>query len=148
MIVRANTKTDFPGLLKMARALWPEAVGLKRELGDRRFRYFVAEDKGGLVGFIVLTVRRDYVEGSTTSPVGYVEGLYVEEGWRGKDVGRELVKAAEKWCAEKGLKELGSDVEHGNKASQKFHSKVGFVKGDLIVPYLKKIKVRRNRRTS
>ena len=144
MIIRSASKSEFAAIVKMARTLWPDArpSELKKELSSKKFTYYVAEDNKELAGFIALAVRRDYVEGSTTSPVGYVEGLYVDKKCRKKGVGRELVNAAEKWCLKNGLHELGSDVEFQNKVSQKFHSSVGFKKGDMIVPYIKKVRPR------
>ncbi len=104
------------------------------------YTFYIAEDNDKLIGFILLSTRRDYVPGSTSFPVGYIEGLYVEKQWRKKGVGRQLVKAAEQWCVKKGLKELGSDVKPGNKKSQQFHSRVGFKKEELVVPYIKKVR--------
>ena len=35
------------------------------------------------IGFAQCTLRNDYVEGSSSSPVGYLEGIYVKDEYRG-----------------------------------------------------------------
>lgn len=139
MIVRKARKSDLRAVMKMARKMWPDV-----KTSDLRpdYLFYIAEEDERLIGFILLNIRRDYVAGSTTWPVGYIEGLYVEKEWRKKGVGRQLVQAAEEWCAGKGFKELGSDVDLHNKISQQFHSRAGFKKGKLIVPYIKKVRPR------
>jgi len=103
------------------------------------YTFYVAEVDDQFIGFILLSIRRDYVPGSTTFPVGYIEGIYVEKPWRKKNVARELVMVAEEWCRKKGFKELGSDVKPGNKVSQVFHLRVGFKKEEIVLPYIKTV---------
>jgi aminoglycoside 6'-N-acetyltransferase I len=136
MTIRKARKSESGKVIKLARKLWPDVKASDMRPG---YTFYIAEVNGSFIGFILLNVRKDYVEGSTSFPVGYIEGIYVEKSWRKKNVGRELVKAAEEWCVQKGLKELGSDVDLRNHKSQKFHSSVGFKKGDIMVPYIKTI---------
>ncbi|HPF17205.1 MAG TPA: hypothetical protein P5107_09695 [Thermotogota bacterium] len=37
---------------------------------------FISREQDDVTGFIHLTLRTDYVEGSNSSPVGYIEGIY------------------------------------------------------------------------
>lgn len=69
---------------------------------------------------------RDYVDGCDTSPVGYIEGIYVEEGERGKGMGRQMIEAGLRWIADQGCTEVGSDALIDNQASIDFHQRVGF----------------------
>ncbi len=39
-------------------------------------------DEGDACGFAQCQLRRDYVEGTSSSPVGYLEGIYVDEARR------------------------------------------------------------------
>ena len=41
---------------------------------------------------------RDWAEGCTTEPVGYIEGWYVQPIYRRSGVGRQLIEAAEHWA--------------------------------------------------
>ena len=138
MVIRKAKKADLLSLSRMTRKMWPDAK--TSEIFVPKHHFYVAEQAGKLIAFIMLNARQDYVPGSSRSPVGYIEGIFVEKNWRKKNVGRLLVKAAEEWCREKGLNELGSDVKPGNKISQKFHSRVGFTREELVVPYIKKVR--------
>ena len=51
-------------------------------------------------------LRRDYVEGTHTSPVGYLEGVFVQEEYRGRGVATALLRACEAWAGEKGCAEF------------------------------------------
>jgi aminoglycoside 6'-N-acetyltransferase I len=57
---------------------------------------FVAEDRVP-VGFLELGLR-NCAEGCRTSPVAYVEGLYVAADYRRRKIGRSLIRAAEDWA--------------------------------------------------
>ena len=139
MLIRKSKKPDFAAVMKLARKMWPDI-----KPGDLRPRYcfYIAEEDKRIVGFVLLNIRHDYVPGSTTFPVGYVEGIYVEPKWRKAGVGRMLIEAAEQWTIDKGMSELGSDVKPRNRKSQRFHTKVGFRKEELVVPYIKKVRPR------
>ncbi len=64
-----------------------------------RFAQFLARDAAGnAAGFVEASVRRDYVNGTQSPPVGFLEGLYVAPASRGRGVARALVQAAESWA--------------------------------------------------
>ncbi len=42
-----------------------------------RMAYVAVADDGQMLGFAEATLRRDYVEGCNTSPVAFLEGIYV-----------------------------------------------------------------------
>ena len=54
------------------------------------------------VGFAQCQLRNDYVEGTDTSPVGYLEGIFVKEDYRNKGYARELLAECEAWAKERG----------------------------------------------
>lgn len=140
------SEDNFNEWLLMGIALWPhyKKNKLKKifrsELKSDKNKHFLMQNKDGeYMGFINLSLRSDYVQGASTSPVGYVEGIYVKPRYRKQGVAKELVKQAEKWAKKQGCKELGSDTELSNTDSQKFHKKLGFKKADVIVHYIRKI---------
>ena len=53
------------------------------------------------VGFAQCGLRRDYVEGTESSPVGYLEGIFVKESYRSKGCAKELLLACESWAKKK-----------------------------------------------
>ena len=54
------------------------------------------------IGFAQCGLRNDYVEGTSSSPVGYLEGVFVKENYRNRGYGKELVFACEKWAKDMG----------------------------------------------
>lgn len=54
---------------------------------------FLAFEECRAVGFAQVQLRRDYVEGTTSSPVGYLEGIYVEETYRRRGIASRLTAA-------------------------------------------------------
>ncbi|TMU56432.1 aminoglycoside 6'-N-acetyltransferase [Flagellimonas algicola] len=114
--------------------------GLKSILKKSSQQTFMAKDDGISVGFISTSLRVDYVEGSTTSPVGYIDMIYVKNAHRKHGLARQLFEQAEAWARRKGCTEMGSDTWLWNTDAQQFHEKIGFRKEDVLVHYIKTIK--------
>jgi len=91
------------------------------------------------VGFAQCQLRYDYVEGTETSPVGYLEGIFLEEEYRGKGYAKELLSECQKWAKEKGCLEFASDCELDNATSFKFHIAMGFEEANRIICFTKKL---------
>ena len=100
---------------------------------------FLYMEQGKAVGFVQCQLRRDYVEGTETSPVGYLEGIYVREGARRQGIARSLLSTCENWAKAQGCTEFASDCELDNTDSQRFHRAVGFEEANRIVAYVKKL---------
>ena len=66
------------------------------------------------VGFAECQLRYDYVEGTDSSPVGYLEGIFVKEEFRHRGFAKEILAECEKWTKEKGCTEFASDCELDN----------------------------------
>ena len=95
----------------------------------------VAED--GPVGFAQCQLRRDYVEGTQSSPVGYLEGIFVLPAYRNQGRAWALLAACERWAGEKGCTEFASDCELDNSGSLAFHLKMGFAEANRIICFHK-----------
>lgn len=91
------------------------------------------------VGFAQCQLRRDYVEGTDTSPVGYLEGIFVLPQYRNRGVAAELLACCEAWAKEKNCTEFASDCELENVDSLKFHLAMGFEEANRIICFKKKI---------
>ena len=72
------------------------------------------------IAFAHCQLRHDYVEGTESSPVGYLEGIFVEEAYRRKGFAADLLAECERWAREKGCSEFASDCELDNEESLKF----------------------------
>ena len=144
MIKRAKVE-DAEILAGLAIQMWTEHE--PEEMADE-FRKLVmneeavcfikyADDKP--VGFAQCQLRHDYVEGTESSPVGYLEGILVSEGYRKKGYATQLLSECEKWAKEKGCSEFASDCELDNEDSLKFHMASGFEEANRIICFRKDI---------
>lgn len=116
-------------------ALWPE--GDASEHAGEIEQYFagtltnplevlIAVDESGKpVGLVELSIR-NYAEDCVTDRVAYLEGWYVDAGWRRRGVGRALVAGAEAWARAQGCTEFGSDALLENETSAAAHRALGF----------------------
>lgn len=100
---------------------------------------FLAEVDGESIGFAQCQLRHDYVEGTETSPVGYLEGIFIAEGFRKQGYAKKLLMACEKWAEEQGCTEFASDCELENTESLKFHLSLGFEEVNRVICFAKKL---------
>ena len=100
---------------------------------------FIARIDNIPVGFAECRLRRDYVEGAHTSPVGYLEGIFVRPENRCQGVALKLIQQCEQWAKSRGCFEFASDCELANTESIAFHSKVGFNEINRIVCFTKSL---------
>ena len=136
---------DAAAAAALACELWPEHS--VEEMGEEMASLisrddaavFLYKEKGEAAGFAQCQLRHDYVEGTETSPVGYLEGIYVREGARRQGIARRLLSACENWAKARGCAEFASDCELENTDSQRFHRSVGFIEANRIVAYVKKL---------
>ncbi len=144
MVIKA-TATDATKIAQLAIKLW--AAHSVEEL-SKEYEVCLQNDKNavflflidsGIIGFAQCGLRYDYVEGTSSSPVGYLEGIFIEEAFRNRSCATELLSACEKWAREKGCEEFASDCELGNEASFAFHSKAGFSEANRIICFTKKL---------
>jgi aminoglycoside 6'-N-acetyltransferase I len=97
------------------------------------------DDAGEAIGFAQASMRRDYVNGCNTSPVGFLEGIYVRETARGKGVARALCRATEDWAAARGCQEMASDAWLDADASHRMHAALGFSETERVVYFRKSL---------
>ena len=77
------------------------------------------------------------MEGTETSPVGYLEGIFVEEPYRNRKIASALLSACETWAKERGCREFASDCELLNADSLRFHLAAGFTEANRIICFVK-----------
>lgn len=144
-MVRKAESADLDNLTGLALKLWPdhESAALMSELKEILTKedaaFFLAEVNGKQLGFAQCQLRRDYVEGTESSPVGYLEGIFVEEEARGSGIAKSLLTACESWARRQGCREFASDCELTNTGSLSFHLAVGFEEANRIICFTKKL---------
>jgi aminoglycoside 6'-N-acetyltransferase I len=144
MIVKATSK-DSLELAKMAIKMWTEhsLTELAKEFEDiieyKEAAIFMLMVDNQAVGFAQCQLRHDYVEGTDTSPVGYLEGIFIEQEFRHRGYAKELLAKCEEWAREKGCTEFASDCESDNDESLKFHLNTGFTEVNRIICFKKQL---------
>ena len=143
-IIRAGLG-EVNSLVELAVLLWPEhqAEALEHEfallMAENKAAFFLARAGELPVGFAQCALRHDYVEGTSTSPVGYLEGIYVREEHRRVGVAAGLLSACETWARQQGCREFASDCGLDNAQSLRFHLAAGFEEANRIICFTKKL---------
>ena len=141
--IRRGTSEDQTEWLRMRRDLWPDVEEedlfreMSRILNDPMTPVFVAERLDGRLGGFIETGTRKYAEGCDTSPVGYIEGWFVDEDLRSLGVGKALVAVAEDWARGQGMQEMASDTWLENEASISAHLRMGYDEVERSVHFAK-----------
>lgn len=144
-IERVHLQSDaFPAYWRLRALLWPmDDAQCEREAIEvaesPRWAVFVARRVGEVIAFLEVSLR-DYAEGAETSPVGFLEGLYVEPQYRKQGVAAALVRAAEEWAWSQGCTEIASDAQIDNAVSIEMHGRLGYSEVERQVCFLKKRK--------
>lgn len=145
MMIRKANMQDLPVLADLACRLWPGHGAGEMEaayaqmISDPEAAFFLAFAEEKPVGFAQCQLRSDYVEGTDSSPVGYLEGIYVAEEYRKRGIAGMLLAACESWAKAVGCTEFASDCELDNAKSLQFHLNVGFREANRIICFVKKL---------
>lgn len=100
---------------------------------------FLGATENQIIGFAQCQLRHDYVEGTETSPVGYLEGIFVEENYRKQGYAKQLLATCENWAREQGCTEFASDCELENTESLRFHLSLGFEEANRVICFTKSL---------
>lgn len=144
-MVKIAGMENLEEVAKLAVLMWNENTvqELIDEFSDMIIKgnaqFFLKYDQDRSVGFAQCQLRYDYVEGTDTSPVGYLEGIFIMEEFRRKGYAKELLSECEKWAKQKGCREFASDCEIDNESSLGFHTALGFEEANRIICFTKKL---------
>ena len=144
-MVKKAINSDKKVLAELAVQMWDSHTAEELEekfeeiINSEKVALFIKYIDGLAIGFAQCGLRVDYVEGTKSSPVGYLEGIFIEEKYRCNGFAKELLKACEQWAKEKGCREFASDCELDNNESLKFHMAMGFEEANRIVCFRKEI---------
>jgi aminoglycoside 6'-N-acetyltransferase I len=134
--------------------LWPHAsvddhVRETKQLlaePDRYAMVIAVSSQGEALGFAEAAIRRDYVNGGDTSPVLFLEGIYVVHGMRHQGIASLLRTSIEQWGASHGCAEFASDTSIDNVDAQALHRALGFDETERGVFFRKRYLTRAFRR--
>ena len=153
VLIRPAQPSDLGRLARMCEELWPQSSA-EEHARERRLilegkadrvltmpiTILVAEAGGGtLVGFVEVDLRSHADGCDPAQAVGYIEGWYVAEEYRGRGLGGKLIAEAELWARSRLCVEMASDALIDNEASQRAHEALGYEVVDRCVHYRKKL---------
>ena len=145
-MIKTAAKEDVPVLARLAVCVrnGHSAAEMEAEyselLSQEEASLFLALCEGEEIGFAQCQLRHDYVEGTKSSPVGYLEGIFVKPEFRHRGYAKKLLQACETWAMEMGCREFASDCELGNANSFLFHKSVGFTEVNRVICFTKPLK--------
>lgn len=143
--IRKATVEDAEKVASLAIHMWKSHTieELAQEFSDYIIKesgiVFLAMEDECTVGFAQCGLRHDYVEGTDSNPVGYLEGIFVVEEYRKRGFAKNMLKACQEWAKQQGCMEFASDCELVNEDSLKFHLKMGFEEANRIICFTKKL---------
>lgn len=146
MVIKRAEMEDSMDVVRLTSLLWPghnvEEFKIETEQlikNENAIVYLAYGPLGEPIGFAQCQIRTDYVEGTSTTPVGYLEGLLVKETFRKSGIAKQLVKHCEDWSILKGCREFASDCELDNEESYNVHLKLGFKEVNRVIAFAKKL---------
>lgn len=138
------TENEFKDWALMRHELWPDHSTLahlkeiQKLYGDHYLSWLASYDNQ-IIGFCEASLR-NFANGCESSPVAFLEGIWVDPGHRRQKVSFSLLGAVQRWAISKGITELGSDTEIENQLSQLCHQHWGFEETERVVYFRKKLK--------
>lgn len=142
--LRRVTQEDKAEWFRMRKGIWPDApdeymtFDMDDILADNDYMVTFACDGDKPIGLTEARIR-DYGEGCETSPVGYLEGWFVQEEYRGRRIAGMMTQAAENWIREKGCTEVASDTWLDNESSIRAHLNMGYYEVERLVHFVKQL---------
>jgi aminoglycoside 6'-N-acetyltransferase I len=143
--IQLGGKDDIDDWADLRAKLWPDGsaadhrddlLELIEEPGTAA-SFIARGGDGRALGFAEAALRTDYVNGCETSPVAFLEGLYVAEDSRRIGVGRGLIEAVEAWARSLGCLELASDALLENTDAHDVHAALDFEETERVVYFRK-----------
>lgn len=131
----------------LRRQLWPDCpddqhrgeMAMLAADPARHAQFLVRDGNGVALGLLEATLRTDHVNGTSSSPVAFLEGIYVEPANRRRGHARALVDAMLDWARAHGCREAASDALADHAASHAFHRAIGFAETERVVYFRREL---------
>lgn len=106
-----------------------QRAGLKLLLDSGKDCVLVAEHEGEVIGMCSVQTVISTAEGGRS---GWVEDLVIAEEFRGRGIGRLLLKQLDAWALDNGLTRLQLLADRNNTRALDFYRKLGWASTSLI----------------
>ena len=148
MPIQIATHADLPDWITLRTQLWDdtsrddhlaEAQDILAKSPDGCVAFLDIDPATGPRAFAEASLRHDHVNGCDSSPVAFLEGVFVHSDHQGAGIGRALLTSVQAWAKKQGCSELASDANLNNVASHAFHRAFGFDETERVVFFRKPI---------
>ena len=91
-MIKIATLQEIKVVANLALLLWPDHTleemeqDMNHAIVNNHSIIFLAYHNNEAIGFVQCQLRYDDVEGTSSNPVGYLEGLFVKEDFENKDL--------------------------------------------------------------
>ena len=99
---------------------------------DDYFYEIIINENEKAVAYI-LCFLKDKSDFYKENKVGYIDGIYVDENWRGKGLGKLLMNHAEEFCKSKNVYNISLSVKFKNVKAISLYKELGFVESDVMM---------------
>ena len=142
MTIERVTKRTLLAWQAMRLRLWADSETDPHDIAallerDDFLALMVRNDSHEPAGFAEASIRNDFVNGCETSPVLFLEGIYVEPPSRRHGFARALVDAVAQWGRERDVSEFASDALVDDTESHAMHEALGFEETERVVYFRK-----------
>lgn len=131
--------------LQLRILLWPDHEDAHllemRQLLEQthRLQLLSYNDQQQAIAMLEASIRYEYVNGTQTSPVAFLEGIYVLPEYRRLGVATTLVQQVEDWAKQFSCTEFASDAPIDHTISHAMHRALSFQETERVVYFKKKI---------
>ena len=139
MRIAAPRGSNDSAWLALRSALWPDVpeaahrCEMAAVLSGGGYVRLALSASEAAVGFVEASRRVEHVTGTSTSPVAFIEGLYVVPASRRRGIARALVDSVLEWAVAAGCAELASDSLLENTDAHVMHRALGFEETERVV---------------
>ncbi len=129
MLIRDFKRPDIKRVLEIETAAFddPYPPSILIDIYNLGAGFLVAQQDNMVVGYIIFWIRYE--------DEGHIISLAVDEKYRRKDVGSELVDYAINIFAKCNVKDIKLEVRVGNKGARKFYTSLGFEEEEFLENY-------------
>lgn len=98
---------------------------LKRKIFDKNGLLLVAELNSEIIGYLMASIQ-DRTALFKVNKWAHIHDIFVEKNFRGRGIGRKLIKTTKRFFKKKGLKYLELEVHPKNTQAMRNYEKLGF----------------------
>jgi aminoglycoside 6'-N-acetyltransferase I len=119
-----------------ASSFWRVVIIANRQRHGQFVAYSASREA---VGLVEASVRHEYVNGTESSPVAFLEGLYVVSQAHRKGIAASLMATVCEWAKAARCGELASDAVLENSIAHVVHRALGFEETERVVFFRRKL---------